>query len=236
MTSASDELFAAVETSKLEVARFSSSAEFRKHWLGFTPESRDFLAQQLRAFGELLGTVTQSLSGWRILDVGCGDGRWLRRMVDYDAHPEDVIGIDINDSRLQIGRSKNPSVRLLEADGYLFPFDDEQFDLVTQFVCFSNIPTISLRRHTANEIMRVLKRGGYIFWWDLYEATSPSDRGASINPADYFNWAMQKMEIGRNPKPSQVIRPFLGSKLIGQLLNCVGYPATHTAALIGPKP
>jgi ubiquinone/menaquinone biosynthesis C-methylase UbiE len=216
------------------MARFES-AEFRKHWLGLTAESKDFLAQQLRVFGELLGTVTQSLSGWRILDVGCGDGRWLRRMVDYDACPEDVVGIDINDIRLQVGRAKNPLVRLLQTDGYRFPFEDEQFDLVTQFVCFSNIPTINLRKHTANEIARVLKQGGYIFWWDLFGATSASDRGAPINPADYFHWTIKKIEIGRHPKPSQGLRSFPGYRFIGQFLDYFGYPPTHTAALIGPK-
>src|SRR5262249_4426296 len=230
------ELTPAIETSKAEVARFSTNAEFRRHWLGFTPESRDFLAQQLQAFGELVGSITQSLAGWQILDVGCGDGRWLRRMVDYDARPEDVIGIDINDARLQLGRAKNPLVKLLLTDGYRFALEDEKFDLVTQFVCFSNIPTMNLRRHTANEIRRVLKPGGYIFWWDLFEATSPSDRGAPINPADYFNWTIKKTEFGRYPRPSQVLRPFPGCQVVGRFFDYFGSPPTHTAALIGPKP
>lgn len=226
----------AIEAARIHTASYGASPDFRIHWLGFTQESRDCLAQQLRVFGELMGSVAQSLAGWKILDVGCGDGRWLRRMVDYDAKPEDVVGIDISDIRFEIGRTKNPLVKLLKTDGISIPFEDEHFDLVTQFVCFSNIPTVALRMRTAKEMQRVLKKGGYLFWWDLPRATAPSDRNAVIEPADYFDWPIWRKCTGQRPKPSEGLRKFPGARVLGHLLDVLGHSTTHLAALIGPKP
>jgi glycosyltransferase involved in cell wall biosynthesis len=227
---------AAIEASRAHTANYGTCREFRTEWLGFTDRSRDYLAQQIRSFGELVGSVTQTLSGWRVLDVGCGDGRWLRRMVDYDANPEDVVGIDVSDVRFEIGRAKNPLINLIKTDGSSIPFKDEQFNLVTQFVCFSNIPTIELRKRVANEIERVLRKGGYIFWWDLRRATAPSDPDAPIEPADYFSWSIRRLDVGPNPRPSFGLRPFRGAKFVGQLVDRFRCSDTHTAALIGPKP
>ena len=228
--------FAAIEASRSHTANYATSREFRIEWLGLTDRSRDYLAQQIRSFGQLIGSVTQTLAGWRVLDVGCGDGRWLRRIVDYDAKPEDVVGIDISDERFEIGRAKNPLIEMAKTDGNSIPFENEKFNLVTQFVCFSNIPTIALRERTANEMDRVLSKGGYVFWWDLPRTTAPSDLGAPIEPTDYFRWPIRRLEMAQNPKPSVGLRPFRGAKFIGGLVDLFKCTETHTAALIGPKP
>lgn len=215
---------------------YGASAEFRNYWLGLTEESRNFRAQQSRAFGELVGSVAQTLCGWRILDVGSGDGRWLRSFLEYDARPEDVVGVDVSDVRFSLGVAKNPLVHLVKTDGITLPFDNQQFDLVTQFVCFSNIPTFDLRKHTANEMERVLKKGGYIFWWDLRRATAPSDRDAPIEPSDYFSWPISRKNFAQHPRPSEGLRPFPGARLVGRLLDTVSCLPTHVAGLVGPKP
>lgn len=224
---------AAVAAARAHTEDYGRSKEFRAQWLGLTPISSDYSAQQVRAFGELVGSVTTTLAGWRVLDVGCGDGHWLRRMIDYDAAPEDVVGVDISDARFTIGRTKNPLVKLTQTDGHSLPFADGSFDLITQFVCFSNIPTQKLRQLTAAEIRRVLKKSGYVFWWDLHRTTAPADRDAALDPADYFDLPILRKEVGRHPSPA--FGPFRGARWLVPLLQKLGHPPTHTAALIGPK-
>lgn len=216
-------------------SRFASS-EFRNYWLGFTEESRNWRAQQFRAFGELVGSVTESLSGWRILDVGCGDGRSLRFFLEYDAKPQDVVGVDISDVRFVLGAAKNPLVRLIKTDGLTLPFEDQSFNLITEFVSFSWIPSLAMRKQTAREMDRVLRKGGYIFWWDVSRAEAPSDKGSYIDPTDYFDWPLLRKNISQYPKPSEGLRNFPGSWLVGRLLDALSWPPTHIAALIGPKP
>jgi len=236
MTPSADNYAKEVSDAIAHTESYGRSPEFRRYWLGFTEESRNFRAQQTRVLGELLGRIAGTLEGWRILDVGCGDGRWLRALVELDARPEDVVGIDVSDARFDIGRAKNESVKLLKTDGVSFVFPGAHFDLVTQFVCFSNIPTQALRQHTAKEMARVLKRGGYVFWWDLPSSTAPTDSGAPIEPADYFDWPLDRRPIGQYPRPSETLRYFPGRRFVGKLLDRFGHPATYTAALIGPKP
>lgn len=236
MSERPDDIAAAVEASRRNSADYITKPGFREYWLGITPESRDLLAQQLRSFGALLDGVTASLEGWKILDVGCGDGRWLRRMVEYDARPEDVMGIDISDVRFEIARAKNEKVKLLKVDAPPYPFGEASFDLVTQFVCFSTIPTEALRQGAAAEMRRVVKPGGYVFWWDLPEVIRPTRQGIGLDPADLFDWPIRRLEVSQRPRPSETLRGFPGGRLAGSLLDRLGFRPTHVAALIGPKP
>jgi len=236
MTSPCEKYASAIAAARADAEVHWTRPEFRSYWLGLTEESRDFRAQQFRVFGELVGSVTPTLCGWRILDIGCGDGRWLRLLLEYDAKPEDLVGVDVSDVRFALGVPKNPLVHLIKTDGATLPFENERFDLITQFVCFSNIPTWALRKRTASEMDRVLKKGGYVFWWDLPRATAPSDRDAQIEPKDYFGWPMLRKRFAQHPKPSEGLRPFPGARLAGRLLDKLSYSPTHVAALIGPKP
>ena len=135
-----------------------------------------------------------------------------------------------------IGRAKNPLVKLVKTDGVSIPFPAERFDLITQLVCFSNIPAVALRKHTAKEMDRVLKKGGYIFWWDLPSATAPSDPGASIEPHDYFDWPMSRRDTGLYPKRGEMLHRLRGVRFVRPFVDRFGSPATCMAALIGPKP
>lgn len=226
----------AVEAIKKHTEGYAVNPQFRANWLGFTEISRNLRAQQIRAFGTLMSSVARSLAGWRVLDVGCGDGRWLRAFLDYDALPEDLVGVDVSDARFAIGSMKNPAVKLVKTDGTSIPFASGHFDLVTQFVCFSSIPTQALRQRTAEEIKRVLKRGGYVFWWDLPHSVAPADPSAKIDVDDYFDWPIRKLRVSEHPNPGDGLRPFPGGRVARKLLNCLAYPPTHMAALIGPKP
>lgn len=217
-------------------ATYARSASFRTQWLGLSEESRNLRAEQFRVFGELIGSITPTLDGWRVLDVGCGDGRWLRFLLEYDVEPGDAIGVDVSDARFALGRAKNPAVRLIQTDGQAIPFGDGAFDLAMQFVCFSNIPSAAVRRHTASEMMRVVRRGGYIFWWDLPATTAPTDPGAALDPADYFSWPMVRRPAGPMPAPADALRSFPGMRVAAAVVNLLRRPPTHLAALIGPKP
>jgi SAM-dependent methyltransferase len=213
---------------------YATDPEFHAQWFGFNHQSMNLRAQQMRAFGALVGSVTPNLAGWRILDVGCGSGFWLRAFVEWDARPQDLVGIDVNDVRFGLAQAKNPLITLLQTDGLTLPLKDACFDLVTQFVVFC-VMSAALREHVAEEICRVLKPGGFVFWWDFYTMNS-INRDASLRPSDYFDWPVREMAVGELPRPSECVRSVegLGHFLVG--LDRLGYPLTHNAALIGPKP
>src|SRR5436190_22979314 len=71
---------------------YACDSQFHAEWFGFTRRAVNLRAQQMRAFGTLMGSVTQSLADWRILDVGCGNGFWLRAFLEFDACPKTWLG------------------------------------------------------------------------------------------------------------------------------------------------
>jgi len=225
-----------IQATRSHTTTYATDAEFRKRWLGLTKKSRNLRAQQLRIFGSLISSIADNLAGWRILDLGCGDGRWLRTFLEFDANPEYLVGVDVSEERFELGRVKNPLITFLKTDGVTIPVKDESFHLVTQFTCFSNIPTVTLRQRVADEVCRVLKPGGFLFWWDLPYTTSPVDINDKLHPSDYFYWATHISPVGEVPFPSECLRPMRGMGLLAPLLDHLGYPLTHIAALIGPKP
>jgi len=117
------------------------------------------------------------LSDKRILDVGCGAGWHLRRLVDLGAASANCFGIDITADRLAAARYRNAHMTFLEGSAESVPFADDSFDLVTQFVVFSSMPP-EVRRATAREMRRVLRPGGAVLWYDM---RYPSPRNANVS-------------------------------------------------------
>ena len=224
-----------IATIRSRTLSYAADPEFRARWLGVNERSMNLRAQQLRAFSRLLGSIASTLNGWRILDVGCGAGFWLRTFVEMDARPEDLVGIDISDARFELARAKNPLIKLLKTDGVTIPFDPGHFDLVTQFVTFSTMLSNALRTRVAGEISRVVKSGGFVFWWDHHTIAS-TDPDASLRPSDFFDWPVREFGVGEQPRPSECVRWLDGLGPFLAALDRLAYPVTHSAALIGPKP
>ena len=82
----------------------------------------------------------EKLEATRILDIGCGDGYWMREFVKWGANPRKVAGLDLLSSRVEraIGLSPNTmSFRVGNAEE--LPWDVGSFDLVIQSTVFSSI-------------------------------------------------------------------------------------------------
>jgi SAM-dependent methyltransferase len=109
----------------------------------------------------------------RILDVGCGDGEQLLRLESWGARPANLAGIDLLDSRLaravaRFGGSDRPGAPDLRlGDASTLPWPDETFDIVHQATVFTSMMAIEMKRAVAREIVRVLKPGGVLIWYDF---------------------------------------------------------------------
>ncbi len=99
----------------------------------------------------------------RLLDVGCGTGVLLDKVVD--TYPDiETTGVDMSPEMLKVARRRLPDgVELLEADATDLPFDDDSFDLVVSTSAFHHIdrPQIALE-----EIHRVLDVSGTLVLTD----------------------------------------------------------------------
>jgi ubiquinone/menaquinone biosynthesis C-methylase UbiE len=126
-----------------------------------------------------------SLENLRILDVGCGSGGHLRRLVDFGAQPERCYGVDLFSKSLREARSLNPNIFFAEANAAELPFKDQAFDFVFQYTVLTSVLDNELRRKIVSEIGRVLRPGGYFVLYDFAYSNprNPNVRGLSQKEA-----------------------------------------------------
>jgi ubiquinone/menaquinone biosynthesis C-methylase UbiE len=99
-----------------------------------------------------------------VLDLACGTGRWLQRLLR-----ENVafgVGADFSKAMLKVANQKRELVRhLARADYMSFPFRAEAFDFTICSFATSHMGDLS---RLAEELARVTKSNGAVFVTDLH--------------------------------------------------------------------
>jgi SAM-dependent methyltransferase len=101
--------------------------------------------------------------GARVLDVGCGTGRWVRRL---EEHGMSVVGIDQSSEMLSIARKRGTLSRMVSGEVQNLPFCDESFECISVVTVIQHIPPQEQVR-ALSEMVRVLRPGGYLFLIEL---------------------------------------------------------------------
>ncbi len=104
----------------------------------------------LPVYGHILDSVGLSADA-RILDVGCGAGRFCRLAADRGAT---VAGLDATAGLVTIARERVPDGDFQVGDMQQLPFPDDQFDLVTGFNSFFIAPDMSDPLREAGRVAR----------------------------------------------------------------------------------
>lgn len=126
-----------------------------------------------RLFGEM---GIADLAGKRILDVGCGSGSELHNLIRYGATPEKLSGIDMLPDRVAAAKASLPSCEIVQGDGASgLPWADNTFDLALQFTVFTSIIEPEVKAALAKEILRVIKPGVFLLWYD-FQFDNPTNK------------------------------------------------------------
>ena len=103
--------------------------------------------------------------GWRVLDVACGAGAFLRLVAERGGEP---YGLDASEALIAFSRERLPDADLRVGEMEALPWGDDTFDLVTGFNAFffANDMVAALR-----EARRVAKSGApvVIQVWGAHE-------------------------------------------------------------------
>lgn len=108
------------------------------------------------------------LGACRMLDVGCGDGALLRTLAGLGARPALLCGVDVLKERLQRAAAALPGAHFTLAEAGALPLPAGSVDVALQFTLFSSILEEEARRAAASEIVRVLRPGGLLVWYDFW--------------------------------------------------------------------
>jgi len=104
------------------------------------------------------------LSGWEVLDVGCGTGTGLAPYADAGCT---VVGVDVSPSMLSKAVARLGDLAELHlGNGETLPFDTDRFDLVTTSMVLHEVPA-STRVEFVTEMARVSKPGGRMLLVDF---------------------------------------------------------------------
>ena len=206
-----------------------------------------FEASHLRSLQEverellaLLGPVldgrgSRDLASARVLDVGCGGGYWLRRMIDWGVDPAKAHGIDLLPERVERARARLPAtcnIRL--ADGQAIPFADGHFDLVSQFVMFSSVLAPDTRAAIAREMLRVTAPGGIVLWYDFHvdNPRNPDVRGVRMAEVRglFPGCAAETRRVTLAPPLARALLPRL--PMLYSLAHSVPWLRTHSVGVL----
>jgi ubiquinone/menaquinone biosynthesis C-methylase UbiE len=111
-----------------------------------------------------------------ILEIGCGNGYWLREFVKWGATPNNITGVDLLHDRVARAKELCPQgVEIQCANATSLAIHDRSFDLVCQFTVFTSVLDWNTKKLMALEMLRVAKEAGTIIWYD-YHTNNPRNR------------------------------------------------------------
>jgi ubiquinone/menaquinone biosynthesis C-methylase UbiE len=115
-----------------------------------------------------------------IVEVGCGNGGELLRLLSFGADPHRLHGIDLVEERAQAARTAIPEANIVVGDASRLPYPGSTFDLAYQATALSSMTSPEMRAAVAAEIVRVTRPGGLIISYDFaWNPTNPDTVGIS---------------------------------------------------------
>ena len=118
------------------------------------------------------------LPGTRLLDYGCGPGRWVPFFQQWGCH---YSGVDLVPAMVTLARARwqGADVRRLEDDR--IPFEAQAFDVVVSIAVLHHNGYLAQER-ILTEVRRVLRPGGYLVLFEAVGRRAPPGVGESPRP------------------------------------------------------
>ena len=112
--------------------------------------------------------------GRDLLEVGCGTGLILQRLVD---HCRSAQGVDLSPGMLQLARQRG--LEVCEGSATSLPYDDARFDVVCSFKVLAHVPQL---KEALEEMLRVVRPGGFVLA-EVYNPRSLRALAKTYGPA-----------------------------------------------------
>lgn len=134
----------------------------------------------LRLEERFLDALLPPVTGRDVVDLGCGTGRWLARLAPKN--PARLVGVDFSAEMLdEAERKLGGAAKLVVADCRKLPLSSASADLVVCSFLGSYVENLG---DFAEQVRRILRPGGSVFFTDLHPATAAEfgwRRGFSID-------------------------------------------------------
>lgn len=148
------------------------------------PEVRHMLDERERALRRRF-----SRQGWhalgerRVLEVGCGAGGNLLRLLQMGFRAEHLAGVELLPGRFEAARSAlPPAVRLVQGDACELDWPAGSVDAVLVATVFSSLLDDAFQQRLASAMWRWIRPGGGVIWYDftIDNPRNPDVRGVPL--------------------------------------------------------
>lgn len=185
----------------------------------------------------LVRSSTLPLADRRILEIGCGLGRWLSIFEAFGAKREKLAGIDLDRDRIEETREHFQTADLRVGDACQLPWPDHSFDVVFQSLVFTSILDDSVRQGVAREMLRVVASDGVILWYDFRFNNPNNSNVRAVSHSDirrlFPGCSVELERVTLAPPISRRLVPI--SWLTAALLERVRLLNTHYFGVIRPR-
>lgn len=155
---------------------YSNDPTVTQKWARDNAGNRAIIAERGRVLAGIIRTHRRKpLSEAALLEIGCGEGRFLEELISLGAEPRKITGIDLLMDRIAEARSRFPAARFLCMNADELESMDRLFDIVVFSTVFSSILDPGMRETVAIRADRVLAIDGAILWYD-FRYDNPSNR------------------------------------------------------------
>ena len=148
----------------------------------------EFDKTRIRLWPCVISFLDEFQSNAEILDIGCGNGKYMNYRDDIN-----IKGIDISTNLIEICKKKGFDV--IKAPMTDIPFTDNKFDGIICIASYHHLNNDDDRKKTLDEIYRILKPGGIAFIevWGVVQ-TSPINKNAEnfTKNANLVKWTSVK--------------------------------------------
>lgn len=169
----------------------------------------------------LLDHIT--LRGRKVLEIGCGVGRWASLMSDKGAH---YVGVGISPKMVEIAKKNIPNGEFYVINGEKLDFPNNYFDLTFSVTVLHHNPD-NQKRKLIREMCRVTKKGGYIIILEDISHRKEKIDTFNMFPLSVENWIKEFSDHGC--KPVKIIKhKFMQGAL---LVFCKRFPNITNNAL-----
>jgi ubiquinone/menaquinone biosynthesis C-methylase UbiE len=108
------------------------------------------------------------------LEIGFGTQGWLGDLLTWGLPQHNLHGIELDGAKVDVARQCLPRADLRVGDGTNLPWQTTHFQLVIVSTVLSSILDVRVRRLLAREIVRVLRPGGALLFYD-FAVNSPAN-------------------------------------------------------------
>ena len=175
-------------------------------------------------FRRKAGLTAAELRGKRVLDVGCGTGRYAEVATRYGAQ---VVGIDLSAAaEVAVRNLADRDFTALQADVFRLPFKPESFDAIYSIGVLHHTPDCE---QAVKVLPQYLKPGGVLAVW-LY-----SGYNKWYQFSDYYRKVTHRMAPQRLHRLLSTVVPLLnGVDRTLKLIPLVGKPAAEAVHYVFP--